>query len=179
MEKSDQDFPGAYRYAQKNCNYLRTTTHAPIVGGHPRSQRMSFVDWDPNYSVHISQFDNHHKDLIRLINEAHENFVTRAGKEATRVIIDRLVDYAQYHFTAEEDWMKDHDYPELGWHTAEHNSFWHKVFDFQASYHNGDKQLTVEVLTFLKDWLMDHVCAADAAYGSFAATQVEAETLSG
>jgi len=134
---------------------------------------MNFMDWDPTFSVNISQFDSHHKDLIRLINEAHDNYVTCASKEATRVIIDRLVDYAQYHFSSEEKWMKDHSYAELDWHTVEHNAFWHKIFDFQADYKNGEKQLSIEVLNFLKDWLMDHICTTDAAYGRFAATLMQ------
>jgi hemerythrin len=134
---------------------------------------MTLIDWDPSFSVNISQFDSHHKDLIRLLNEAHENFVAKARQEATRIVIDRLVDYAQYHFSAEEKWMKIQNYPELIWHTAEHNAFWRQIFDFQADYNNGEKQLSAEVLTYLRDWFENHVLTSDADYGRFAASLLE------
>ena len=129
---------------------------------------MPFFDWDDSYSVQINQFDDDHQDLIALLNEAHENFMANASQEATRVIIDRLVDYAQYHFSAEEKWMKDHQYEGLLPHTNEHDVFWRKVVDFQADYHSGKKQLSFEVLSFLRDWLNVHILTTDAEYGRFA-----------
>ena len=129
---------------------------------------MSFFDWDASYSVHINQFDHHHQELIGLLNEAHENFMGKASQEETRVIIDRLVDYAQYHFSAEEKWMKAQNYHGLQHHTAEHDVFWRKIFDFQADYHRGEKQLSFEVLSLLRDWLNEHILSTDADYGRFA-----------
>jgi hemerythrin len=114
------------------------------------------------------QFDDHHQELINLLNEAHENFMAKASQEATRIIIDRLVDYAQYHFSAEEKWMKAHEYDGLLHHTNEHDVFWRKIFDFQADYHSGKKQLSFEVLSFLRDWLNGHILTTDADYGRFA-----------
>ena len=127
---------------------------------------MSFFDWDPSYSVRVDQFDNHHKELIHLMNEAHENFMSQACQEATRVVIDRLVAYAQYHFSAEEKWMKSTGYEDLPQHTAEHDKFWRTIFDFQTAFHYGEKKLSFEVLSFLKEWLTEHILTSDADYGS-------------
>jgi len=129
---------------------------------------MSFFEWDDSYTVHVRRFDDHHKALIRLLNEAHHNYQSKAGPEATRVVIDRLVDYAQYHFSAEEKWMKSVNYGELPDHIAEHDGFWRKIFDFQADLHNGRKLLSHEVLLFLRSWLTEHILTADADYGRFA-----------
>ena len=130
---------------------------------------MPFFDWDMSYSVNLEHFDNHHKELIRLLNEAHGNFMAKVGGEATRIVIDRLIDYAQFHFSAEEKWMATHNYPGLKRHTAEHDAFWRKLFDFQKMFHEGKKQLSFEVLTFLKEWLIDHILISDAEYGKFGA----------
>jgi hemerythrin len=130
---------------------------------------MAFFDWDPSFSVHIEQFDNHHKALIGMLNEAHENLMTKASQEATRVVIDRLVDYAQEHFSVEEEWMKAHNFEGLSNHVAEHDMFWRKLLDFQTDFHRGNKRLSTEVLNFLKDWLQEHVLLTDAGYGAFAA----------
>jgi hemerythrin len=129
---------------------------------------MAFFDWHPSFSVQVNQFDDHHKELIGLLNEAHENYITKSSSEATRVIIDRLVDYAQYHFSAEEKWMKLHDYEGVEHHTAEHDTFWRKLFDFQTGFHCGNKQLSFEVLTYLKDWLYEHIVETDGDYGKHA-----------
>jgi hemerythrin len=134
---------------------------------------MPFFEWDIRYSVHVDQFDKDHKELIRLLNEAHENYQVKACEVATRVIIDRLVDYAQYHFTAEEKWMKARNYESLASHTAEHDAFWRKIYDFQTEYHNGKKQLSFELLNFLKEWLSVHILTTDAEYGRFAAPIID------
>jgi len=136
---------------------------------------MPFFDWEPSYSVQVRQFDDHHKELIRLLNEAEENFRMKAGQEATRVVVDRLIDYAQYHFSAEEAWMKERHYDGLLRHTAEHDAIWRKLFDFQTDYHLGKSQLSFEVLDFLKEWLNGHILTTDAAYGGLAAHPEETE----
>ena len=129
---------------------------------------MAFFNWDISYTVNIKKFDDDHKELIRLLNEAHENYKEEASYVATRVVIDRLVDYAQYHFSAEEKWMKSVNYSEIQGHTAEHDNFWRRIFEFQADFHDGKKQLSYEVLLFLKEWLYEHILTADADYGRFA-----------
>jgi hemerythrin len=135
---------------------------------------MQFFQWDPSYSVGIAQFDAHHKELMRLLSEAHENFMAKAGKEPARIVLERLVDYAQYHFSAEEEWMQVQKYPGLKRHTAEHDDFWRKIFDLQKKLHDGSQQLSFEILTFLREWLDEHICGSDAEYGRFPDLQEEA-----
>jgi hemerythrin len=135
---------------------------------------MQFFQWDPSYSVGIAQFDAHHKELMRLLSEAHENFMVKAGREPARIVLDRLVDYAQYHFTAEEKWMQVQKYSGLEPHTAEHDEFWRKIFDLQKKLNDGSQQLSFEILIFLREWLVGHILGSDAEYCRFADQQEKA-----
>jgi hemerythrin len=66
---------------------------------------MPFIDWDKSFELGVTQFDEHHKCLLDLLNETYDNFTGGANREALGVVLDKLVDYATYHFAAEEHWM--------------------------------------------------------------------------
>ncbi len=41
---------------------------------------MSLFEWDENYSVQNIEFDSQHKELIKLINELHNDMQEKKGK---------------------------------------------------------------------------------------------------
>ncbi|MBI3574766.1 MAG: hemerythrin-like metal-binding protein, partial [Gammaproteobacteria bacterium] len=43
---------------------------------------MSLIEWDEKYSVGIAAVDHEHRELIGLVNEAHERLMRPGGEEA-------------------------------------------------------------------------------------------------
>jgi hemerythrin len=130
--------------------------------------RMSFMKWESTFELDITEFDDHHKYLVGLMNALHANYASVASNETIGVVVDELVDYAVYHFRAEEQWMEDHNYQGLPPHRDEHRAFAEKMSEFQKDFKSGKSELTIEVLTFLMNWLKDHILGSDANYGKFA-----------
>lgn len=129
---------------------------------------MSFFEWNKSFELGIEQFDEHHKHLVGLLNEAYDNFTCRGLHDDLGAVLDKLFDYATYHYTAEEHWMGLHGYEGLTHHRDEHNRFSRRVIEIKTDSCNGKTQLLLELLTFLKNWLSDHILKTDVSYARFA-----------
>jgi hemerythrin len=128
---------------------------------------MPIVAWNDDYSVQIKQIDDQHRGLIDQINMLHDAMKQRKGNEVIGSIIARLAEYTQLHFMAEEQLFIKHGYPETTKHTREHNAFIEKVAGFQKDFNAGRLMLSMEVLTFLRDWLVGHIQVVDKKYAPF------------
>jgi len=129
---------------------------------------MSLMEWDKSFELGVGEFDEHHKYLITLLNMSYDSFTSGAGSAGLGSILDELIDYATYHFSAEEHWMRVHGFPGLQLHQEEHNNFSKRVVEIYKDFRNGRTNLSLEVLQFLKNWLSNHILKTDAEYSRFA-----------
>ena len=130
---------------------------------------MPFVVWDDRFAVGVKQFDEDHQVLVGLLNRAYDDFDNGATHESVDSILEELVDYATYHFAAEEQWMQKQLYPRLDEHRAEHDRFSKRVVEMLGSYPHNNK-LLIKVMIFLNNWLINHILNSDAGYGRYNAT---------
>jgi hemerythrin len=128
---------------------------------------MALLTWSDKFSVQVRQFDEEHKQLMNLINQLHDAMKTGQGKEVIGDVLKGLITYTQNHFAAEERLMKAHGYPAYGNHKKEHNNLTMKVLDFQKGFTEGSALLSQTVMTFLKEWLTNHIQGVDKEYGPF------------
>ena len=124
---------------------------------------MSVIEWSDTYSLGIKQIDEHHRHLFTLLNTIHEVFV-RGQKVEIEQVIAELIDYATYHFAAEERLMSQYSYPRAGEHLKLHAGFIGEVKSLQQEFLDGRKALTLELIVFLKDWLLQHILKSDQEY---------------
>ena len=128
---------------------------------------MRLINWEEKYSVKIKDIDDQHSKLIDLINQLHEAMKEAKGKEVVGGIISELVSYTKHHFSAEEKLMKENSYPEYAKHKTEHDNLTNKVVEFQNSYKSGKAPLSMDLMQFLKDWLVNHIMKVDKEYSGF------------
>lgn len=132
---------------------------------------MPFIDWDKSFELGIEQFDDHHKHLVGLINKIYDDYTMEAPSETVGTIFDELIDYATYHFAAEENWMEAQGYPKFHEHLEEHDRFSRIVVEMQKEYAQGKLNISIDMLVFLKNWLTDHILKTDADYGHYIASK--------
>ena len=90
-----------------------------------------------------------------------------AGKDVLEETLTGLVDYTRRHFMTEEILMGNYDYPELEKHQKEHHKFVAEIAKFQQEFETGNTGLSIQLITFLRNWLDEHICEADHKYGEF------------
>ena len=128
---------------------------------------MSFIIWTDDFSVGVAQFDSDHRKLIEYINTLHIGMISGHGLSEMSEILDALVDYTRFHFKREADLMEKFFYPDYESHKSEHELFIEKVNDFISLYKKGKKAFTLELMSFLRDWLTNHIKGTDMKYRDF------------
>lgn len=131
-------------------------------------ENMPLMEWNTKLSVGVNTFDEEHKVLVGMVNELFDAVQAGHGREVLGGIVDRLIAYTANHFAHEERFMTLHKYPDLAAHKAEHEALVKQVLDVQAKYHSGaTATLSIDVLNFLKNWLVKHIQGTDKKYGPF------------
>ena len=117
---------------------------------------MPLIEWNDTLSVNIEAIDRQHQHLIQLINDLHQAMKQGKAKEILGLIIEDLSEYAQEHFMTEEKLFIKHGYPQKQTHINEHNRFIDQVVDFKSSFGAGRMTLSVDIMNFLHQWLLEH-----------------------
>jgi hemerythrin len=128
---------------------------------------MALIEWKETYNLGIEHLDNQHRGLVKQINILHDAMKAGKGKETLDEILNALVDYTATHFKSEEKLFHQFHYPESKKHIAEHSNFVEEVLKFRAAFDKGRLMLSIEVMTFLKNWLTTHMLGSDMDYKSF------------
>ncbi len=123
--------------------------------------------WDSSLQLGISQIDDQHKQLVGMINDLHRAMKQRQTMAVTGGILERLVSYTVFHFDVEEKLFRKHNYPEYSEHKKVHEKLVAKVMDFKTKVEQGDATISMELMDFLKDWLVSHIKGTDKKYVPF------------
>jgi hemerythrin len=130
---------------------------------------MPLLSWDPGYSVKEEVLDNHHQELFDLLNTVYENVMNSLEVECVLPIIDKLSEYTGYHFSAEEQYMREKKFHGIDEHIAKHKEFTQTVETLKTRYHDNDLDVTRELIIVLGEWLLHHVLRDDMMYSAMPA----------
>jgi hemerythrin len=127
---------------------------------------MAIAIWSSRFETGIPIIDTQHKALFEAVNKLADSFKNGTASAQVKASMDFLVKYTVEHFQTEEKYMREIDYPKLTSHMAEHAQLVAKAQALQAKLAEG-KPVTVEVTTFLADWLKHHINEVDMGYVEF------------
>ena len=123
---------------------------------------MAFMQWTQNLSVGVKEIDEQHKKLIEIVNKAHEIDLNE-DKEKGNEIFKELIEYVRVHFSTEEKYFEQCNYPGAEEHIAEHALLTEKVLKFKDEYDKGECDCE-KFLNILKEWLENHLVKIDQLY---------------
>lgn len=116
---------------------------------------INVIRWKDEYSVGDATIDAEHKKLISLIGEIDEHCSDPAHE-----LLKQVLDYAEYHFRSEEDYMKKIGYPDLDTHIRLHKKLIHTLTSYQQHYEAHKISLSA-FKSFLFVWVRDHILDED------------------
>ena len=123
---------------------------------------MLFV-WDDSYNTGIAEIDRDHKGLVNLINDLYEAMQDGSGGALLMPILSALKSYTETHFSREELYMAECNAPDQEKHIQQHKLMVEKLVDLESRHRRGEAAISLQALTFLRDWLKNHICVVDQA----------------
>lgn len=123
---------------------------------------MAQLHWSNDLDTGIGVIDKQHRrivDYINELNEAHE----KGNHSAINHVLNELVDYTISHFSFEEELQERANYPFLKAHKRVHEIFTRRVAELQKRAAGGE-DVTADILSMLKIWLINHIKGDDADY---------------
>ncbi len=127
-------------------------------------ENVELIAWNDSIKVNISEIDRQHHRLVDLINKLHNAMRNRVGKTVLQQILKELLDYTRQHFADEEKMMSAAGYDKLTEHQKLHKKLVSQVQDFKQQFESGSATVSLELMTFLSDWLVNHIKGIDRQY---------------
>jgi hemerythrin len=128
---------------------------------------LEIIKWSDEFSVGIHHIDSQHKTLFASLNDFYNGITENKSKEAVEELLLKLKDYSVFHFSSEENLMKQYNFPGYKSHKLEHDNFVQKVNDYESRFLSGKLLLTIEITNFIKDWIQHHILSTDMQYKAF------------
>ncbi|NLW22513.1 MAG: hemerythrin family protein [Tissierellia bacterium] len=127
--------------------------------------------WKDEFSVNIKSVDEQHKEIFRIGNDLYDIISIRDGVDRYDEIMDalnRLRDYAVYHFDYEEKLMEENGYPKLEQHKRQHEAFIAKVNAIdQEAVDESQRKVGMDLIVFVANWIENHILKTDMEYKEF------------
>lgn len=112
-----------------------------------------------NKSSAILWQEEQHQNLFRIIDLLKETDGSH--------VLEQLISYINDHFSLEEKYMKQVDYPEFDKHVLAHRKFEEKIKEYTSDRPIFDEEFAVELSGFLSEWLKGHVFGLDKELEKF------------
>ncbi len=126
---------------------------------------MALFTWSEKYFVGVKEMDNQHSVLVGILNELHAAMMEGQAKSVTGPLLNKLLEYTRYHFASEEKILAATKYPLLMQQSIMHQKLTKRVVEFAERYERGEKNLSLDLMSFLRDWLSTHILKEDHQYG--------------
>ena len=125
----------------------------------------AFFPWSENNHIDIQEVDEQHKALAGLVNRLHEALGEGQDKASLRATLDHLAESTRGHFLLEESLMRLTHYPGFDIHKQQHEDLMERMRTLQLYLDGEDTTITLDVLEFLREWLILHITDSDKRFG--------------
>jgi len=162
-EQRAQDPP----VGESESTHRAHTTHSTIAFLTHHSiiiYNMPIITWEEKYNVSIQKIDSQHQKLVSIINNLYDAMVSGKGHDILKTVLSELLDYTDYHFKEEETYMDKFKFIKYNEHKKEHLQFIEKMNNFKADFEDEKVLVSMQLLNYLKEWLICHICEVDKEY---------------
>ena len=117
----------------------------------------------------IESIDKEHQRLFEITDKVYVTLLDEFIPDKYDYIVEilnELTDYAATHFKHEEEYMMSIRYKKLFSQKAAHEEFIEKIATYDLKHvDENQKEVILELLEFLNDWLVHHIIESDKLIG--------------
>ncbi|MEJ2610905.1 MAG: hemerythrin domain-containing protein [Candidatus Thiodiazotropha sp.] len=129
----------------------------------------SFLVWRDDWLLGIELLDEQNLKFVEKLNELHSHLMLdnnrqRPGANRLCRLLAQLLEMARRNFQNEEGMMRAEGYHGLSGHHREHVLLLAELHESIRGIESGSKPFTLETLTALKFWLIDHALNSDRLF---------------
>ncbi len=128
-------------------------------------------NWKENFSVNIGKIDEQHKELFNIGNFLYDLIAIKDHIDRYDEIMEalnRLKNYAIYHFQTEEKLMQEYGYPKYEEHKKQHDAFIAKINSLDEDIVDEDqRKVELDLVMFIANWIEQHILRTDMEYKEF------------
>jgi len=122
------------------------------------------IEWRDAYKLGFAKIDAQHQAFFMALSQLSELVATQTTQEQFDAVLQKLKTYVDEHFKTEEQYFKDFDYDLADAHIEAHNNFRAGVEQHLKKIDLKDNATLIDLLTYLEDWLVDHLFSFDREY---------------
>jgi len=125
---------------------------------------MAYLEWTEEMSVGIDSLDDHHKQLVIHVNDLSSALREGRSREAIGECLAKVCHYTEFHFVAEENYMRILGYPDYPEHKKLHSAFRERLLELRKQHESGSLIVAMQTLDFLEHWCREHFVRVDKKY---------------
>lgn len=122
------------------------------------------VRWSDAFRVGITEVDNQHLGLFNSMNKLYQAIVNEMHVDQVQQRLNELVLLAKKHLDDEEALMQRAGYTDFNAHKQVHVKLLTDMDNLLKRFANKEEGIEMELLFFLKNWLVDHIFRVDKRY---------------
>ena len=149
--------------AARNLKAQAESMRALADGFLVRLQSGGGFEWGPAWFTGNAAIDTDHKMLVQYVCDLNKAMLKGHGRDIIADTLGKLVQYTRDHFAREEAIWAHGGLTSLADHQQKHADLVTKVLQFQRDFTAGNATLTTEIMSFLREWLINHVFKTDKA----------------
>lgn len=134
--------------------------------------KIKAINWSDELNIGVPEIDLQHSKLVQLFNDVLSWVSASSSLAGWEHVVFDFLGYALYHFHSEEALANKYGYGKEDpnhalTHHEEHEAFLMHVKETQASMKSGKNVTKHDIVTFIHDWLINHISHEDMPLGEF------------
>ncbi len=117
------------------------------------------------FDVSVDQYNRDHLRIFEYINEIHSHVKSGSNNAVILPVLKSFSTFTTEHFAREEEVFIKTNYAAYPGHREIHEKLLGEVRDVIRKLESNEYVDLIEVMVFLKKWLIDHIYAVDKKYG--------------
>ncbi len=131
------------------------------------------LNWDDSLLVGNAEIDDDHRQIFDYFEKLSTAFQDGSGEDVLKSLLKFLDEYVAEHFSHEETFMVENNYPKLSEQQSQHAYFLKAVKELQEMDMKGTDahELSITVYRKLIQWFIQHIKKCDQELVNYVKSQ--------